>query len=200
MSTLVQENQAQLIATEQPCERPDQPADPCVMVIFGASGDLTKRKLIPALYNLAHDNFLSDEFAVIGVSRTALSHEEFQAKIASDLDQSETWKDDPALRQKLLDKLYYISGDASDPELYKKLSVLLTSVDKKHAARGNYFFYLSTDASLFSPIIHRLGESGMTREENGQWRRVIIEKPFGRDLESAKKLNLDIKEVLSEGQ
>jgi glucose-6-phosphate 1-dehydrogenase len=173
--------------------------DPCVMVVFGASGDLTKRKLIPALYNLAKDNLLSKDFALVGVARNEMSTDEFRDMINKEIGDFATTKLDPQQWEWLSKRIYYISGDFGDPVVYQNLSNLLTTLDKDHNTRGNYFFYLATSPSFFSPVIKQLGAAGLVKEENG-WRRVIIEKPFGRDYDSAKKLNKEIRQVLDEKQ
>ena len=176
------------------------PGDPCAMVIFGASGDLTKRKLIPALYNLAKDNLLSKEFALIGFAKAEMSTEEFRKKCTEEINQFATGKVDPELWHWFVRRLYYVAGDFGDPEAYQRLKNQLAECDKEHGTHSNYFYYLATAPGFFSTCIHKLGEAGLVDEENGQWRRVIIEKPFGRDLESAHALNLDIKKVLQEHQ
>jgi len=173
--------------------------DPCVMVVFGASGDLTKRKLIPALYNLAKDNLLSKDFALVGVARNEMTTDEFRDMINKEIGDFATTKLDPQQWEWLSKRIYYISGDFGDPVVYQNLSNLLTTLDKEHHTRGNYFFYLATSPSFFSPVIQQLGAAGLVKEENG-WRRVIIEKPFGRDYDSAKKLNKEIRQVLDEKQ
>ncbi len=173
--------------------------DPCVMVIFGASGDLTKRKLIPALYNLAKDNLLSKDFALVGVARNEMTTDEFRDMINKEIGDFATTKLDPQQWDWLSKRIYYISGDFGDPVVYQNLSNLLATLDKEHGTRGNYFFYLATSPSFFSPVIKQLGAAKLVAEENG-WRRVVIEKPFGRDYDSAKKLNKEIRQVLDEKQ
>ena len=177
-----------------------RPADPCVMVIFGAAGDLTKRKLIPALYNLAKGDLLSREFAVVGVARADMSTDDFRKKIASDMQEFATSKIDSDLWEWLERRLYYVSGNFNEPATYQKLQAALAGVDEAHGVHGNYFFYLATAPDYFADIVTQLGTAGLAREEAGQWRRVIIEKPFGRDLDSAKLLNRQIKETLEERQ
>ncbi len=177
-----------------------QAADPCVMVIFGASGDLTKRKLIPALYNLARENLLSKEFAVIGFARSAMTTEEFCAKISQDIKEFATTSVDPDLWHWFVRRFYYLSGDVQDPNAYQQLQSLLLEADKEHGTRGNYLYYLATASDFFSPIVQQLGAAGLTREDNSQWRRVIFEKPFGHDLDSARALNRVTGKVLNEDQ
>ncbi len=176
-----------------------RPADPCVMVIFGASGDLTKRKLIPALYNLAKENLLSKEFALVGFARSPMTSEEFRQKIGEEIRQFATTQVDPDLWHWFSRRIYYVSGDLENTDCYQKLTAQLNEIDKEHGTRGNYFYYLATSPNFFGPVVRQLGQCGLVKEETG-WRRVIIEKPFGRDYESARLLNKEIKEVLAEKQ
>ncbi|PYL52326.1 MAG: glucose-6-phosphate dehydrogenase, partial [Verrucomicrobia bacterium] len=173
---------------------------PCIMVIFGAAGDLTKRKLIPALYNLKKGDLLSDSFAVIGVARAELNDEEFRQRLRDDMKEFATDKVDEKVWQWLEERLYYLSGDFKDDQTFTRLKELLEQIDKERQAQGNYFFYLATAPEYFAPVVEKLGAIDLTHEEDNHWRRVVIEKPFGRDLESAKKLNQEIKQVLNEDQ
>jgi len=156
--------------------------DPCTMVIFGASGDLTRRKLIPALYNLAKYDLLSREFAVIGVSRSPLSHEDFRGKVSEDIKQFATDKVDPSIWERFVRGIYYLSGDMGDKNLYVQLKDLLDKVDHDHSTHGNHMYYLATAAEFFGPTVEQLAEVGLMQEDNQHWRRVVIEKPFGHDL------------------
>jgi glucose-6-phosphate 1-dehydrogenase len=176
------------------------PGDPCAMVIFGASGDLTKRKLIPALYNLAKDNLLSREFALIGFARPEMSHEQFRDKCTEEVKQFATGQIDPDLWHWFSRRLYYVSGDFADPAAYQNLKTVLADADREHGTEGNYFFYLATAPAFFSTCIHQAHDAGLMNEDNGKWRRVIIEKPFGRDFDSARALNIDLKKVIQERQ
>ena len=178
---------------------PGRPGDPCIMVIFGASGDLTKRKLIPALYNLAKDNLLSKEFALVGIARNELSSEQFRDMIGKEIGEYATTKVDPDLWHWLARRIYYLAGDFDDAPTYDKLRDLLAQIDKEHGTRGNYFYYLATAPSFFAPIVKQLGAAKLVAEETG-WRRVIIEKPFGRNYDSAVALNKEIRQVLNEKQ
>jgi glucose-6-phosphate 1-dehydrogenase len=173
---------------------------PCVMVIFGASGDLTKRKLIPALYNLAQCNLLPRDFAIIGVARAQVSADEFRLKIGRDIRECATSQVEPELWKWFEQRLYYLPGEFADPKTYQQLQDLLSTVDKEHGTHGNYFYYLATGPNFFAGIVKQLSAAGLAGEENRSWRRVIIEKPFGRDLESARALNQEIKQVLGENQ
>ena len=173
--------------------------DPCVMVIFGASGDLTKRKLIPALYNLAKDNLLSKEFALVGFARAPMTSEEFRKKISDEIGDFATTKVDQDLWHWFARRIHYVSGAFDDPEAYARLKHQLAEMDSEHGTRANYFFYMASAPGFFSCIVQQLGAAGLVSEEHG-WRRVIIEKPFGRDYDTARKLNRDIRRVLDEKQ
>src|SRR5450755_3640555 len=152
--------------------------DPCVMVIFGFSGDLTRRKLIPALYNLATQQLLSREFAVIGVGRSPMSDDDARKKLTEDFKQFATATIDQDLWEWFIRRVSYISGDFDDPATYDRLKELLGKVDQEHNSHGNVFFYLATAPNYFGNIVEHLGKVGLMTEDNGHWRRVIIEKPF----------------------
>ncbi len=184
-------------------KRDGHPADPCVTVIFGASGDLTKRKLIPAIYNLKKDNLLPNEFAVIGISRTEMGDEDFREKLREDLHEYAPSDVDQDTWNWLAERIYYLPGDADAAETYDRLKGRLDELKEKHRTGGNCCFYLATAPRFFEPITERLGESGLSNEPDegkGPWRRVVYEKPFGHDLDSAKALNRNIARSLSEGQ
>lgn len=173
---------------------------PCVMVIFGATGDLTARKLLPALYNLAKSNLLSREFAVVGVGRSNYSVDQFRQLMAQKLQAFATSSVDEDLRDWLMRRVYFVSGEFHDPQLYARLAQTLAEVDKNHNTHGNYFFYLATSPNFFGGIVDQLGASELACEKNGHWRRVVFEKPFGNDLDSAKILNRQVRKVLAERQ
>ncbi|HSZ64437.1 MAG TPA: glucose-6-phosphate dehydrogenase [Terriglobales bacterium] len=175
-------------------------ADPCVMVIFGFTGDLTRRKLIPALYNLASQQLLSREFAVIGVGRNAMSDEEARKKVTEDFQQFATGNVDAKLWEWFVSRISYVSGNFDDTATFDKLKETLAKVDQEHNSHGNYFFYMATAPKYFGDVVERLANVGLMKEENSHWRRVIIEKPFGHDLDSAKALNQQILKVASERQ
>src|SRR5262249_1363438 len=181
-------------------EKPARQTGPCAMVIFGATGDLTARKLFPALYNLAASHMLSSNFAIVGVARNDYSVEQFRKTLGEQLMKFATGKVDPDLRDWLLDRLYYVSGEFHEPQTYVKLAQQLTEMDEKHHTNGNYFFYLATSPAFFGDIVEQLGASNLAVQQTGHWRRIVFEKPFGNDLESAKELNQKIKKTLTEDQ
>jgi glucose-6-phosphate 1-dehydrogenase len=179
---------------------PGHPAPPCVMVIFGATGDLTKRKLFPALYNLAKANLLSREFAIVCTGRNELTTEAFREQISADMKTFASAGVEADLWEWFLKRIYYLNGDLNDAGMYQRLQTMIQEADTEHHCHGNYFFYLAIAPQFFGTTVKQLGAAGLTNEENGQWRRVIIEKPFGRDLDSARALNAEIKQVLGERQ
>jgi glucose-6-phosphate 1-dehydrogenase len=174
--------------------------DPCIMVIFGGAGDLTKRKLIPALCNLAEQGFLSQQFAVIVVSSGEFTTEAFRQRLTEDIKTFASRPIDPAICDRLVGHTYYVRGDFAEPDAYQRLKSTLGEVATKDNVSSNHFYYLAVAPRFFGEIVRQLGEAGLAQEENGRWRRVVIEKPFGRDLESARALNTEIKQVLDEHQ
>lgn len=188
------------------------PAGASIMAIFGASGDLTARKLIPALYNLAGYKLLPDNFAVVGVDRAEHSSEAFREGLGKQL-RAQLGADKHGDKEDELGaefceevwgwfatRVHYLSGDFQNPETYARLDALLKEVDGAQGTKGNYLFYLATPPRFFVEIVGELGRAGLTREEADHWRRVIIEKPFGHDLESARVLNRALHQTLAEHQ
>ena len=190
------------MADETPLPEPNQgvPAPACAMVIFGASGDLTKRKLIPAIHNLATNHLLPEDFAVIGVARTAMSDDELRNKIRDEMKEFATGELEDQVVEWLIPRLSYVAGDFHDPATFEKLRERLNEADEKWKTQGCYLFYLAVPPSQFAPVVQQLGERDLVTERDGKWRRVVIEKPFGHDLESARALNRDILKVLDERQ
>jgi glucose-6-phosphate 1-dehydrogenase len=174
-------------------------ADPCAIVIFGAAGDLTRRKLIPALYNLKESGLLPDEFAIVGFARRA-DYEGFVDELRENAKSHLTGEFRQETWDWLAERVHRVAGNFDDPEAYERLKTTLAGVDEKHGTGGNYLFYLSTPPSFFAEIPRQLERAGLAREEAGSWRRVVIEKPFGRDLDSARALNRELLEVLDESQ
>ena len=181
--------------SEAPPEFAGKVAGPCVFVLFGASGDLTKRKLIPALFNLVQAKLLPDTFAVMGVAVDDLDVEAFRKQVSEFLPTN-----DPAALDWLRTRLHYERGDFGDPNTFVKLRDRLAVIDAEAHTEGNYLFYMATAPKFFASIVQQLGRAGLSTQDNGRWRRIVIEKPFGTDLESAKALNRDIKSVLQENQ
>ena len=177
-----------------------QPAGPCAFVIFGASGDLTNRLLIPALYHLKRGNLLPEDFALIGISRKQESDEEFRDRLGKSLRELSHDPIDEADWNWLAQRMHYMAGDLGDPSTYERLKALLRRTDVDHRTGGNYLFYMAVPATQFATIVQHLGAAGLVREANGQWRRVVVEKPFGTDLKSAKELNRVLLEILTEQQ
>ncbi len=177
-----------------------RPADPCSLVIFGASGDLTHRLLVPALYNLAASALLPEAFALIGVARSKSSSEAFRDDLARCLPKFATRDIDERVVKRLLACVTYVEGEPDDEATYKKIGEQLARIERERDTKGNRLFYLATPPAAFTPIGCHLGRSGLAREENGAWRRVVIEKPFGTDLASARDLNQKLLGVLKEDQ
>jgi glucose-6-phosphate 1-dehydrogenase len=177
-----------------------RPADSCIMVIFGAAGDLTTRKLIPALYNLGKSEHLPKNFAIIGFAFDPMTDDQFRDKVKKDIKEFAPDPIDDTLCDWLIERIYYICADFRDATKYGELKTKLAELDAKYKTPGNYFYYLATAPQFFSEIVKQLGAAELHCEAPGKWRRVVIEKPFGSDLESAKALNKDILKVLQEKQ
>ncbi|MGH3597495.1 MAG: glucose-6-phosphate dehydrogenase, partial [Mycobacterium sp.] len=186
-------------AVEAP-NRGERIPDPCIVVIFGASGDLTKRKLLPALFHLQQQKLLPQDFVVVGVARRDLT-----SSFASDMQEGilkggGVDAGDSTLKP-FVDRVKYLATDFDNDEGYEKLKKFLADLDKQYGTRGNRLFYLAVAPEYFADITGRLGKHGMAKpSQPGQWVHVIIEKPFGVDLESARKLNDEINRVLTEKQ
>src|SRR5215470_8308633 len=180
-------------------------ANPCCLIIFGASGDLTHRLLVPALYNLASAGLLPAEFGLVGVARSPSSNEAFRDDLAKSLPQFAGRPIDDNVLKHLLGSVAYVQGEPNDDSTYTKIGNELARIERERATRGNRLFYLATPPAGFAPIGAHLGESGLARENGagngaGPWRRVIIEKPFGTDLASAHALNQKLLGILKEHQ
>ena len=181
--------------------RLERTADPCAVVIFGASGDLTKRKLVPALYRLTQERLLPAEFAIIGFARSPMSHEDFRAKMKDAIvTYSEAKRVDEAVWESFAKGIFYVSGDVNNPESYRQIRETLDQVDRERGTAGNRVFYLSTSPSLYAEAIQQLGAADLAKPKGKGWTRIIIEKPFGHDLASAKALNEQVAQVFDEEQ
>jgi glucose-6-phosphate 1-dehydrogenase len=174
-------------------------ADGCILVIFGASGDLTRRKLLPAVYNLAEARHLPERFAILGIARPAIDEAAFRSQMRERVTSAEGEPLDAADWQRIEDRLYYLSGEFTDAALYEALARALRDLAARYGIPENYLFYFAIPPDLFGVVARRLAEAGLTAETNG-WRRVIVEKPFGYDVESARALNAELSSGLRESQ
>jgi glucose-6-phosphate 1-dehydrogenase len=205
-------NTTQLVAC--PPRRQAKPADPCAMVIFGATGDLTKRLVVPALYNLLRTKVLPDQFALIGVARTEETTESWREQLyhmltsfvgnaTAEFDIAEI---DEVAWTRLAQKMVYVQGDLTNPDLYDKLRGALEEAEKTNETGGNAIFYLATADRLFATVVEQLGKAKLTDQNEDRdgnhrfWRRVVIEKPFGHSLNSARELDARILRTLREDQ
>jgi glucose-6-phosphate 1-dehydrogenase len=171
------------------------------MVIFGATGDLTKRKLFPALYNLAREKFLPENFAIVGVGRQEMTTEEFRTEMHANLMEFAGAKSDGELLNWFCSRTSYTGGDFDDDKkLFKDLKDMLAAVCAEHDIPENFFYYMAIPPEMFANVAKKIVKNGLGREEDGHWRRFIFEKPFGHDLHSAKKLNSDLLAILKERQ
>ncbi len=173
---------------------------PCILVIFGASGDLAKVKLLPAIYALAREKLLPEKFALVGYSRTEMTHDQFRDRFREAV--AGAHEVDNGLLEDLLARTTYHAGQYDQADDFDGLKRHLDAIDAEHGTDGNRLFYLSTPPSTFAPVVHCLGERGLVQRGYGRkpWARVVIEKPFGYDLESARKLNGELYERLTEEQ
>jgi glucose-6-phosphate 1-dehydrogenase len=177
-------------------------AEPCSVILFGASGDLAKRKVIPAMYDLAQHNSLGERYAILGFARTQMTDESFRTTIGEAARTiSEVGPIDPAKWNDFSSNLYYSAGEYGDPNSYAKLAKRLAEIDAEKKLGGNRLFYLSTPPEVYPDIVEQLGRAGLARPTNpNSWVRIIIEKPFGRDLASARELNKIVLNVFEEKQ
>ena len=176
------------------------PVHPTALVIFGATGDLAHRKLLPALYNLAHEGALPERFELVGVSRSEHSHEDFRAIARESVKRFSRTKPDPAVLDGLLAELRYISGVFDDDSVYAKLGHTLDALDENAGYPLSRVFYLATAPAFFPVIVGELGKAGLNQVTEARETRAVIEKPFGYDLASARKLNAEVLEVFDESQ
>lgn len=191
---------------DEPLKAPVAP--PCAMVIFGAAGDLTKRLVVPALYNLVTAKRLPEGFRLVGVDLAAKTAEEWQKGLTDMIDEFVSKRGgefeadhiDADAWNWLTGRMTYLQGDLTDPGCYERLSAHLAELDQNEGTGSNYLFYLAVADRFFGPVVDHLGAAGLTKEDGGGWRRVVVEKPFGHDLASAKALNADILRTLDETQ
>ena len=171
----------------------------CSFVIFGATGDLTHRLVLPALYNLAAADLLPEKFCVVGVARKGMSSDDLIDSLMKGLRQYATRQVDEAIAKRLFSCVTAIEADPSDPASFDAMRDRLDKLEAKRETGGNRLFYLATPPSAFMPISKELGRTGMLKE-NGSWRRLVIEKPFGTDLASARALNTELLKLMDEHQ
>ena len=177
--------------------------EPCSMVIFGGSGDLTRRKLVPALYNLSRGRHIPAGFTILGLSRSEMTDEAYRSRLREWADQSEeSARPDDATWLPFSQGIHYLSSDFHDPSTYQRLKLELAAYDRDRGTSGNRIYYLATPPSDYVDIIRNLGASCLSSEnkEGSGWVRIIVEKPFGRDLDSARALNREVNAVFKEDQ
>lgn len=189
-----------------PLEEPDRSSrtiEPCIVVIFGATGDLTGRKLSPALYNLGREGMLPPNFATVGFARREKTHQQFRDEIKEDVNAFSRVKPiDETFWKNFQEKLFYHRSEFDNDEGYQALNTFLKELDTKLGTRGNRVFYLSVQPKFFPIIIQKLKENGLIYDskDKDHWSRVIIEKPFGHDSDSAAHLQQEIAKYLDESQ
>jgi glucose-6-phosphate 1-dehydrogenase len=175
--------------------------EPCSIVIFGATGDLTSRKILPAIYNLRRAGLLPPETTVVGFSRRALSDEDFRKLSRESLDAHSRVKPEEGLWHDFAESVFYETGEFSDRSGYRDLVERLEQIDAARGTRGNRLFYLATPPSAYEEIVENIGAVGLNRQgEREGWARIVVEKPFGHDLESARELNDALMDVFDESQ
>ncbi len=173
--------------------------EPCVFVIFGVTGDLAHRLVIPALYNLAEGGLLPDKFCVVGVTRTEMQSKTLTEDLQKSLDQFATRPVKPEVIRKLFDCVTSIHADPSEPDSFDALKAHLEKIGANSGVK-NYLFYLAVPPTALKPISEQLGRAGLLTEKPDAWRRLVIEKPFGTDLKSARELNHDLLKLVDEHQ
>ncbi len=174
--------------------------DSCSFVVFGATGDLAHRLVLPALYNLAATDLLPDKFCVVGIARKAMSGDALRDSLMKGLREFATRPVDDAIAERLLECVTCIAADPKDPASFDRMRERLEKLEANRTTGGNRLFYLATPPDAFAPIARQLGRTGMLKEDGGAWRRLVVEKPFGTDLESAKALNSELLGIVDEHQ
>jgi glucose-6-phosphate 1-dehydrogenase len=186
-----------VLQSELPTIALHEAAGPCVLVLFGASGDLARRKLVPAIFNLEKACLLPKQFAILGVALDQWTEDTFRRQVTSLFSPGEESSNS---LEPFKERLHYLTGDFAEASTYSALQNRLAELDRQYQTGGNHLFYLATAPKYFGPIVQHLGQAQLSTQENGRWRRVVIEKPFGQDLDSARALNRQIKSVLAENQ
>jgi glucose-6-phosphate 1-dehydrogenase len=202
----------QVVQSPSPHQR--RPADPCAMVIFGAGGDLTKRLVVPALYNLSRTKVLPKKFVLIGVDLAVGTadgwrdhlHDTLESFVGDPDAEFNVDRIDQAAWKRLAARMSYVQGGMTKPELYENISAALLQAEKAHKTQGNVIFYLAVADRFFGTVVEQLGKAKLTVEDKDKaekprfWRRVVVEKPFGHSLDSARELNASILRTLGEDQ
>ena len=176
----------------------ERTAEPAIMVIFGASGDLTQRKLIPAIYQIKRERRLPPEMTIVGVARRDWTDDYFRQHLKEGVEEFGNGVGNEELWQDFAEGIFYCSGNMDEPESYEKLNTFLTELDGRRGTRGNRIFYLAVSPKFFKPALKQLGAAGMLKDPIKN--RIVIEKPFGKDLSSAKSLNRAVQRVCKEEQ
>jgi glucose-6-phosphate 1-dehydrogenase len=174
--------------------------DSCSFVIFGVTGDLAHRLVLPALYNLAATDLLPDKFCIVGITRKAMPNEALRDSLMKGLREFATRPVDDEIAKRLLECVTCIAADPNDPASFDRMRERLEKLEANRATGGNRLFYLATPPGAFAPIARELGRTGLLKEDNGAWRRLVVEKPFGTDLASAKVLNSELLKIVDEHQ
>jgi glucose-6-phosphate 1-dehydrogenase len=175
----------------------------CALIIFGASGDLTRRKLVPALWSMFQGRVLPEPFAVVGVGRTPMDNDQFRTLMRQAIsDFARVQPPSPRVWDRFAQALFYYGGDPGDASIYPGLDQFVRGVERERGTGGNRLFYASTPPSLYPDLVRHLGDAGMNRAPEGTqgWVRIVIEKPFGRDLASSRALNQVVASAWSEDQ
>ncbi len=178
----------------------DGPAGPCLMVIFGASGDLTKRLLTPAIYNLAQAKLLPENFVILGFAVDDWSTETLRENLGNNLKQFATQQVDPEVWNWLQERIHYVKGDFQNDAAFDALKQKVQELEQQYQTEGNRLFYFAIAPRFIEAVANQLKRSTLSRKEDGKWRRIVIEKPFGHDLPSAMQLNQDLAKLLDEDQ
>ncbi|TDU84114.1 glucose-6-phosphate 1-dehydrogenase [Kribbella voronezhensis] len=170
-------------------------AGPCSLVIFGVTGDLARKKLMPAVYDLANRGLLPPGFALVGFARRDFSNQDFAQIVHDSVKEHARTPFREEVWQQLAEGFRFVPGDLTDDEAFKRLKETVDELDVNRGTGGNHAFYLSIPPGLFPQVVQQLNEHGLTKETPGSWRRVVIEKPFGHDLKSARELNRVVESV-----
>ena len=174
--------------------------DSCSFVIFGVTGDLAHRLVLPALYNLAATDLLPDKFCVVGIARKPMSNDALRDSLMKGVREFATRPVDDAIAKRLLECVTCIAADPKDPASFDRMRERLEKLEANRTTGGNRLFYLATPPGAFAPIARELGRTGLLKEDGSAWRRLVVEKPFGTDLASARALNSELLRIVDEHQ